>query len=70
MFLHKKDWLCEGRLGAASGPYVAGVWFSTPALGGSLGLFALYAGIFCLCALAVALFGDETRDRTLEEIAA
>lgn len=57
-----------GRLGAASGPYVAALWLSTPTLGGNAGLFALYAGIFGLCALGVGLFGEETRDRVLEEI--
>ncbi|HMA38155.1 MAG TPA: MFS transporter [Chloroflexia bacterium] len=58
-----------GRGGAAIGPYVAGLWLGTSGLGGPLGLFLLFAGIFGACALAVAVFGEETGHQALEESA-
>jgi putative MFS transporter len=58
-----------GRLGGIIGPYVPGLWLAVAGLGGRAGLFALFAGVLLLIAGAVALLGEETRGRSLEEIA-
>jgi putative MFS transporter len=58
-----------GRLGGVIGPYVPGLWLPIAWLGGKAGLFALFAGVLFVIALAVAVLGEETRGRSLEEIA-
>lgn len=54
-----------GRVGSLLGPYVIGVVL--PVLGNS-GVFALGAGSFVLAALAIGLFGIETKGKSLEAI--
>jgi putative MFS transporter len=58
-----------GRLGGIIGPYVPGLWLGVAGLGGQAGLFALFAGVLLFIAGTVALLGEETRGRSLEEIA-
>lgn len=55
-----------GRVGSLIGPYAVGVIL--PVIGQG-GVFSLGAGAFVIAALAVAVFGEETRGRALEEIA-
>lgn len=54
-----------GRIGSLVGPYVIGIVL--PVLGNG-GVFALGAGSFILAALAIGLFGIETKGRSLEAI--
>jgi MFS transporter, putative metabolite:H+ symporter len=54
-----------GRLGALIGPYVVGLVLPTLGQGGVFGLGAVS---FVIAAVFVALLGEETRGRTLEEI--
>jgi putative MFS transporter len=55
-----------GRLGSLIGPYAVGVIL--PRVGQS-GVFALGATSFLLAALAVLVFGEETKERVLEDLA-
>ena len=54
-----------GRVGSLIGPYVIGIILPST---GQTGVFALGAGAFVVAALAVLIFGEETRGRTLESI--
>ncbi|RJE89224.1 MFS transporter [Paracoccus onubensis] len=54
-----------GRIGSLLGPYIIGIVL--PTLGNS-GVFALGAGSFIVAALAIGIFGIETRGKSLEEI--
>jgi len=55
-----------GRLVAAGGPGGAGA--SSSGAGGFAAVFTLFAAVLLAGAAAVALLGEETRGRTLEEI--
>ena len=54
-----------GRVGSLLGPYIVGVVLPVTGPGG---VFTLGATSFCIAALVVALFGIETRGRSLEEV--
>lgn len=54
-----------GRVGSLLGPYIIGIVL--PALGAS-GVFALGAGSFIIAALAIGIFGIETKGKSLEAI--
>ena len=54
-----------GRVGSLLGPYVIGIVL--PTLGNS-GVFALGAGSFIVAALAIGVFGIETKGKSLEAI--
>lgn len=54
-----------GRIGSLLGPYIIGIVL--PMLGSS-GVFALGAGSFILAALAIGIFGIETKGKSLEAI--
>lgn len=54
-----------GRVGSLLGPYVIGIVL--PTLGNS-GVFALGAGSFIIAALAIGIFGIETKGKSLEAI--
>ncbi len=56
-----------GRFGSLLGPYIVAVVL--PTLGNS-GVFALGAACFVAAALSVAILGEETKGRVLEEISA
>ncbi|ACL22638.1 major facilitator superfamily MFS_1 [Desulfitobacterium hafniense DCB-2] len=56
-----------GRFGSLLGPYIVAVVL--PTLGNS-GVFALGAACFIAAALSVAILGEETKGRVLEEISA
>lgn len=54
-----------GRIGSLLGPYIIGIVLPTL---GNAGVFALGAGSFIVAALAIGLFGVETRGKSLEAI--
>jgi len=54
-----------GRIGSLLGPYIIGIVLPTM---GNSGVFALGAGSFVIAAMAVWLFGIETKGKTLEDI--
>ncbi|CAN5541794.1 MFS transporter [soil metagenome] len=54
-----------GRVGAMLGPYLVGLLLP---LSGQNGAFALLAGSLIIAALAVAILGEETKGKILEEI--
>jgi putative MFS transporter len=55
-----------GRVGGIIGPYLTAVLVASIAVGGT---FALFMGLLVITAGAVAVLGEETRGRSLEEIA-
>lgn len=56
-----------GRLGSLLGPYIVAVILPTA---GNSGVFALGALCFVIAALAIGLWGEETKGKVLEEISA
>jgi putative MFS transporter len=59
-----------GRIGGIIGPYLAvAITGNPPQAAGVDAAFLLFAGVFLLIAVNVLLLGEETRGRTLEEIA-
>jgi len=54
-----------GRIGAMLGPFLVGVLLP---ISGIIGAFVLLAGSLIVAALTVAILGEETRGRILEEI--
>jgi len=56
-----------GRLGSLIGPYIVAVILP---LTGQSGVFALGAACFVIAALAVAILGEETKGKVLEDISA
>jgi len=55
-----------GRLGGIIGPYLTPVLVPAIAAGGT---FALFMALLVITAAPLALLGEETRGRSLEEIA-
>ncbi|HVR88571.1 MAG TPA: MFS transporter [Candidatus Limnocylindria bacterium] len=55
-----------GRIGGTIGPFLTPVLLASL---GQSGVFGLFMGLLLLTALAVGLLGEETRGRSLEEIA-
>jgi putative MFS transporter len=55
-----------GRVGGIIGPYLTAVLVPVIATNGT---FALFMGLLVVTAVAVAVLGEETRGRSLEEIA-
>jgi putative MFS transporter len=59
-----------GRIGGIFGPYLAvAITGNPPQPAGVDAAFLLFAGVFLLIAINVLLLGEETRGRTLEDIA-
>ena len=59
-----------GRIGGIIGPYLAvSITGNPPQPAGVNAAFLLFAGVFLLIAVNVLVLGEETRGRTLEEIA-
>jgi MFS transporter, putative metabolite:H+ symporter len=63
-----------GRLGAIIGPYLVPWLLGNPADGSGLGLpqsaiFAMFMIVFLVVAVAVALLGEETKGKALEQLA-
>ena len=59
-----------GRIGGILGPYLAvAITGNPPQPAGVDAAFLLFAGVFLLIAINVLLLGEETRGRTLEDIA-
>lgn len=56
-----------GRLGSLIGPYIVAVMLP---ITGQSGVFALGAACFVIAALAVAILGEETKGKVLEDISA
>jgi putative MFS transporter len=57
-----------GRIGGIVGPYIVG-WLLGPANMGVTFVFGMFAVVLLLIALNVVVLGEETKGRTLEEIA-
>lgn len=58
-----------GRLGGVAGPYLVGAMLGGWGLGPGA-VFTIFAAVLLVIALDVAVLGEETRGRTLEEISA
>ena len=59
-----------GRFGGVLAPLAGGRLLTMAGDAGFAAIFTLFALVLVVGALAVALFGEETRGRTLEQIAA